>query len=57
MNNFILIGFVLIVAPVISYILAPTDLNEFESKCITAIMVQAVIGVCCLLVGLGYSIK
>lgn len=57
MNNFILIGFVLIIAPVISYALAPTDLDEFESKCTTAIMIQALIGVCWLLVGLGYSIK
>lgn len=57
MNDFILIGFVLIVAPVISYVLAPTDLDEFESKCTTAIMIQALIGVCWLLVGLGYSIK
>lgn len=57
MNNFILIGLVLIVAPVISYALTPTDLDEFESKCTTAIMIQAVIGVCWLLVGLGYSIK
>lgn len=57
MNNFILIGFVLIIAPVISYALAPTDLDEFEAKCTTAIMIQALIGVCWLLVGLGYNIK
>lgn len=57
MNTFILIGFTLIVAPVISYIMAPKDLDDFESKRLTAIMIQAVIGVCWLLVGLGYSIK
>ena len=57
MNTFILIGFTLIVAPVISYIMAPKDLDEFEPKCTTAIMIQAVIGVCWLLVGLGYGIK
>ena len=57
MNTFILIGFTLIVAPVISYIMAPKDLDEFESKCATAIMIQAVIGVCWLLVGLWYGIK
>ena len=57
MNTFILIGFILVVAPVFSYIIAPKDLDEFESKCLTAIMIQAVIGVCWLLVGLGYSIK
>lgn len=57
MNTFILIGFMLIVAPAVSYVLAPTNLDEFESKCTTAIMIQAIIGVCCLLVGLGYSIK
>lgn len=57
MNTFILIGFTLIVAPVISYIMAPKDLDDFESKCTTAMMIQAVIGVCWLLVGLGYSIK
>lgn len=57
MNTFILIGFTLIVAPVISYIRALKDLDKFESKCTTAIMIQAVIGVCWLLVGLGYGIK
>ena len=57
MNTFILIGFTLIVAPVISYIMAPKCLDEFESKCTTAIMIQAVIGACWLLIGLGYSIK
>lgn len=57
MNTFILIGFILVVAPVFSYIMAPKDLDEFESKCTIAIMIQAVIGACCLLIGLGYSIK
>lgn len=57
MNTFILIGLVLIVAPVISYMLAPKNLDEFESKCTTATLIQAIIGVCWLLVGLGYSIK
>ena len=57
MNTFILIGFILVVAPVISYIIAHKDLDEFESKCTTAIMIQAVIGVCWLLIGLGYGIK
>lgn len=57
MNDFILIGFTLVIAPVISYIIAPKDLDVFESNCTTLIMIQAVIGVCCLLIGLGYSIK
>lgn len=57
MNTFLLIGFTLIVAPVISYIMAPKDLDDFESKCVTVIMIQAVIGACWLLIGLGYSIK
>lgn len=57
MNTFILIGFILVVTPVFSYIIAPKDLDEFESKCTTAIMIQAVIGACCLLIGLGCSIK
>lgn len=57
MNTFLLIGFALIVAPVMSYIIAPKELDEFESKCTTAIFLQAVIGACLLLIGLGYSIK
>ena len=57
MNTFLLIGFALIVAPVVSYIIAPKELDEFESNCTTAIFLQAVIGACLLLIGLGYSIK
>lgn len=57
MNTFILIGFTLSVAPLISYIMAPKDLDDFESKCTIAILIQTVIGACCLLIGLGYSIK
>lgn len=57
MNDFILIGFTLVIAPTISYIIAPKDIDVFESNCTTLIMIQAVIGVCCLLIGLGYSIK
>lgn len=57
MNTFLLIGLALIVAPVMSYIIAPKELDEFESNCTTAIFLQAVIGACCLLIGLGYSIK
>lgn len=57
MNTFLLIGLALIVAPVMSYIIAPKELDEFESNCTTAIFLQAVIGACWLLIGLGYSIK
>lgn len=57
MNDFILIGFMLVTGPIICYGLAPKNLDDFESKCTTAMLIQGVIGVCCLLVGLGYSIK